>query len=90
MRTTLQIIAVLLTIAFSTAVWFGSGWLLDRMSFDFTLGALFMLAVVLLVYFVSQWLDKTDLDPGGLWSKRSASDATRSREHQGSRRTIDL
>lgn len=91
MRTTFQIIAVLLTVAFTTSVWFGSGWLFDRMGFDFALGAMFMLALVLLVYFVSNWLDKTDLDPGGLWTKRSVPpDATRPGEHQRPRHTIDL
>ena len=78
MRTTFQIIAALLTIGFTTAVWYGSGWLLDRMNADFAWGALAMLVLVLIVFYVSQWLDK------------SSSNAARTREHQGSRRTIDL
>lgn len=78
MRLALQIIATLLTIAFSTAVWFGSGWLLDRMSFDFTLGMLFAFALIALVYFVSQWLDK------------STPDATRTGQHKSPRHSIDL
>lgn len=78
MRTTLQIIAALMLIGFTTGVWYGAGWIADRMGLDFVLGALFMLALVLIVYYLSQWLDK------------SPPDAARPREHQGSRHTIDL
>lgn len=77
-RLTLQIIAGLLTVAFLTAVGLGLDRLLDFMSFDFTLGALSMLCLVLVVYFASQWLDK------------SAANAARPGEHQRPRHTIDL
>lgn len=78
MRTTFQIIAALLTIGFTTAVWYGSGWVFDRMGFEFLLGFLSCALLLLIVYFVSQWLD------------RSSANAARTREHQGTRRTIDL
>lgn len=77
-RLTLQIIAGLLLVGFLVVLRYFWDWLTAQFTPDFVYGFLTCGVLVLIVFYTSQWLDK------------SASDATRSREHQGSRRTIDL
>lgn len=78
MRTTLQIIAALLTIITLSIIGYAMRDLIDFMGPSFAAGMLFAFAIMTFVYFVGRWVDG------------SASANAARREHQGSRRTIDL
>jgi hypothetical protein len=77
-NTALQLIAAVITIAVLAVIHQGAGWFLNHMSLDFSLGMMFGMFLVLLVWVYED-------------RKRSrAVDGRRSAEQQGARHTIDL
>ncbi|RVD17761.1 hypothetical protein [Mesorhizobium sp. M4B.F.Ca.ET.017.02.2.1] len=78
--TVLQLIAAVITIAVLTVIHQGADWFLSRLSLDFSLGMMFGMFLVLLVWIYEDRKQR----------RSRATDGVRSAEQQSARHTIDL